>query len=48
MHLLQNLRKHSLVITIVLLYLVTDMVLTCKEIYLFNLVPLVLLIFILP
>jgi O-antigen ligase len=38
-------KKRSLLIAIVLLYLVADMVLTSKEIYILNLVPFVLLIF---
>jgi putative inorganic carbon (HCO3(-)) transporter len=44
MHLLQNLRKHGLVVTIALVYIVIDMVLTYKEIYVFNLVPVLLLV----
>ncbi len=44
MHLLQNLRKHSLVVSIVLIYILADMVLTYKEIYVLNLVPLLLLL----
>jgi O-antigen ligase len=44
MHLLQNLRKHVLVVTIALVYIVIDMVLTYKEIYVFNLVPVLLLV----
>lgn len=44
MHLLLTLRKHSLVIAIVLFYLVADMVLTYREIYVFNLIPVILFI----
>jgi putative inorganic carbon (hco3(-)) transporter len=42
MPLLQNLRKYSLVIGIVLLYIVTDMVLVQRELYFLNLLPFVL------
>lgn len=44
MPLLLYLKKHSLVIAIVLIYVLADMVLTYKEIYLLNLAPLVLLL----
>ena len=44
MHLLENLRKNSLAVAIVLVYIMADMVLTCKEIYILNLVPVVLFI----
>ena len=44
MHLLFKIRKHSLAIAIVMLYLVADMVLTYKEIYVFNLVPIFLFV----
>src|SRR4030067_1158884 len=36
-----NFRKHRLVIVLVLLYIVADLVLTYKEIYVFNLIPVV-------
>lgn len=42
---LLNIRRHSLVITIVLLYIVANMVLSMKEIYVFNLLPVLLLVF---
>jgi O-antigen ligase len=44
MQLLADLRKHSLVIALVLLYIVADMVLTYKEIYVLNLLPVVIFI----
>jgi putative inorganic carbon (HCO3(-)) transporter len=44
MHLLLNFRKHSLLIAIVLFYIVADLVLTYKEIYVFNLVPVVVFV----
>jgi putative inorganic carbon (hco3(-)) transporter len=44
MHLMLNLRKHSLVIVMVLLYIVADMVLTYKEIYVLNLIPVIIFI----
>jgi len=44
MHLLHKFRKHSPVIALVLLYLVADMALTFKEIYLLNLLPVFLLV----
>ncbi|MBN2812773.1 MAG: O-antigen ligase family protein [Bacteroidales bacterium] len=44
MELLQQLKKHSPVVALVFIYLVADMVLTYKEIYVFNLLPLVLLV----
>ena len=44
MSLKQNLRKHSLVIVLVILYIMADMVLTFQEIYLLNLLPLVVLV----
>jgi O-antigen ligase len=44
MSLKQNLRKHGLVIALVILYIMADMVLTFHEFYLFNLMPLVVLI----
>jgi O-antigen ligase len=44
MQLLADLRKHSLVIALVLIYIVADMVLTYKEIYVLNLLPVVVFI----
>jgi putative inorganic carbon (hco3(-)) transporter len=44
MSLLLYLKKHSLVIAIVLFYILADMVLTHKEIYFLNLAPLILLL----
>jgi putative inorganic carbon (HCO3(-)) transporter len=41
---LLNFRKHSPVIAIVLIYIVADMLLTCKEIYILNLVPVILIL----
>jgi putative inorganic carbon (HCO3(-)) transporter len=41
---LESLKKHSLVITLVCIYLVADMIFTGKNIYFFNLLPVVLLI----
>jgi O-antigen ligase len=41
---LLNLKKHSLAVTLVLIYLVVDMVLTGQEIYLLNLLPVVLIL----
>jgi len=41
---LHSFKKHSLVIAIVVLYLVADMVLTGKEIYVLNLLPLLLFV----
>jgi putative inorganic carbon (hco3(-)) transporter len=43
MPLLLNLRKYSLVIVFILLYIAADMVLVRREVYFFNLVPFVLL-----
>lgn len=43
-HLLENIRKNSLVVILVLLYIVADMVLTYKEIYLLNLLPVILFV----
>ena len=39
-----KLRKHSLAIAMVIIYIVADMVLTYKEIYVLNLVPVILFI----
>jgi putative inorganic carbon (HCO3(-)) transporter len=39
-----KIRKHSLAVALVMLYLVADMVLTYKEIYVFNLVPIFLFV----
>ncbi len=44
MSLKQNLRKHGLVIALVILYIMADMVMTFHEIYLLNLLPLVILV----
>jgi hypothetical protein len=39
-----NLRKHSMVIAIVVLYIVADMILTRRELYFLNLLPFVLIL----
>jgi len=44
MLLLLNFRKHSLMIVIVLLYIVANMVLTYREIYVLNLVPVIVFV----
>ena len=44
MSLLLDLKKHIPVIAIVLLYIVADMALTYKEIYILNLLPVILLV----
>jgi putative inorganic carbon (hco3(-)) transporter len=41
---LESLKKHSLVLTLVLIYLVADMIFTGRNFYFFNLMPVVLLL----